>query len=64
MLFASDLLRKRLRRCFRVVLTRPYVHVPWGYEWNDEFFADTGGRVIRAVREPSPLATWNARSLI
>lgn len=24
------------RRSFRVVLTRPYVQVPWGYEWNDE----------------------------
>ena len=29
-------LRQCPRRSFRVVLTRPYVQVPWGYEWNDE----------------------------
>eukprot|EP00435_Cladocopium_sp_Y103_P016845 s3854_g4.t1 len=46
-------------RSFRVVLSRPYVQVPWGYEWNDEFFADTGARVVRQIQPLSPLDRWN-----
>eukprot|EP00434_Breviolum_minutum_P029767 symbB.v1.2.026317.t1/scaffold2620.1/size74715/1 len=46
-------------RSFRVVLTRPYVQVPWGYEWNDEFFTETGGRVVRNIQPQSPLDRWN-----
>lgn len=42
-----------------MVLTRPYVQVPWGYEWNDEFFTQTGGRVIRDIQGQSPLDRWN-----
>jgi len=35
------------------------VQVPWGYEWNDEFFTETGGRVVRNIQPQSPLDRWN-----
>jgi len=46
-------------RAFRVVLTRPSVLVPWGYEWHEEPFDDTGARVLREIRQHSPLDRWN-----
>ncbi|CAE7302867.1 unnamed protein product [Symbiodinium natans] len=46
-------------RAFRVVLTRPSVLVPWGYEWHEEPFDDTGARVLREIRAKSPLDRWN-----
>lgn len=34
-----------------MVLTRPYVQVPWGYEWNDEPGPPEGGRVREAAKD-------------
>ncbi|CAJ1377234.1 unnamed protein product [Effrenium voratum] len=46
-------------RSFRVVLTRPGVQVPWGYEWHDEFFSQTGSRIVSGIQKRSPLDRWN-----